>query len=97
KEGDRVLAGDALFYSKYAEELKFASPVSGTVQEIKRGAKRRILEVIIEADFTDSYKDFGKLNAASANVAAVRNMIYSCGCGAFINQRSYDIVSYSND
>lgn len=97
KEGDRVLAGDALFYSKYAEELQFASPVSGTVQEIKRGAKRRILEVIIEADFTDSYKDFGKLNAASADLDAVRNMIYSSGCGAFINQRPYDIVADPKD
>lgn len=97
KEGERVLAGDKIFFNKYAEEVRFTSPVSGTVQEIKRGAKRRILEVIIEADPTDSYKDFGKLNAASGNVEAVRNLIYSSGCGAFINQRPYDIVADPKD
>src|SRR5690606_31709015 len=71
KEGDRVLAGDEIFFSKYAEDVRFTSPVSGTVQEVKRGAKRRILEVIIEADQTDDYKDFGKLNAASGEVETV--------------------------
>ena len=93
KEGDRVLAGDALFFSKYAEEVVFTSPVSGTVLEIKRGPKRRILEVSIEADPSDSYKDFGKLNASSSNPETVKNRILESGCGAFIIQRPYDIVA----
>ena len=97
KEGDRVLAGDEIFFSKYAEEVRFTSPVSGTVQEVKRGAKRRILEVIIEADPTNNYRDFGKLNAASGSVEAVKEKIYSSGCGAFINQRPYDIVADPKD
>ncbi len=93
KEGDRVLAGDALFFSKYAEEVIFTSPVSGTVLEIKRGAKRRILEVILEADPSDTYKDFGKLSASSSNPEAVKSRILESGCGAFIIQRPYDIVA----
>ncbi|QED36237.1 Na(+)-translocating NADH-quinone reductase subunit A [Antarcticibacterium arcticum] len=93
KEGDRVLAGDALFFSKYAEEVIFTSPVSGTVLEIKRGAKRRILEVIVEADPSDTYKDFGKLSAASSNPEIVKSRILESGCGAFIIQRPYDIVA----
>ncbi len=97
KEGGRVLAGDELFYNKYAEDVRFTSPVSGIVQEIKRGAKRRILEVIIEADATDEYKDFGKLSAASGDVEAVREMLFKSGCGAFINQRPYDIVADPKD
>ena len=97
KEGNRVLAGDVLFYNKYAEEVRFTSPVSGTVQEVKRGAKRRILEVIIEADASDTYKDFGKLSASSGDGEAVRNRIYESGCGAFINQRPYDIVADPKD
>ncbi|CAN5231300.1 Na(+)-translocating NADH-quinone reductase subunit A [soil metagenome] len=97
KEGDRVLAGDEIFFSKYAEEVRFTSPVSGTINEVKRGGQRRILEVIIDADPTDSYKDFGKINAASADAEAVKNLLYGSGCGAFIIQRPYDIVADPKD
>jgi Na+-transporting NADH:ubiquinone oxidoreductase subunit A len=97
KEGARVLAGDELFFNKYAEDVRFTSPVSGTLKEIKRGAKRRILEVIIDADASDEYRDFGKLNAASGDAETVRNLIYDSGCGAFINQRPYDIVADPQD
>jgi len=97
KEGAKILAGDELFFSKYTEEIRFTSPVSGTVAEIKRGDKRRILEIIIEADPTDSYKNFGQLNAATADAESVKNRILKSGCGAFIKQRPYDIVADPKD
>lgn len=97
KEGAKVLAGDELFFSKYTEEVRFTSPVSGTVQEVKRGAKRRIMAVIIKADETDSYRDFGKLDAQSADAEAVRKKIMESGCGPFIIQRPYDIVADPKD
>lgn len=97
KEGARVLAGDTLFFSKYAEEVHFTSPVSGTVKEIKRGPRRVILEVVIEADPSDTYKDFGKLSAASSDPETVKNRILESGCGAFIIQRPYDIVADPKD
>ncbi len=37
KVGDRVKAGDILFYSKANELVKFASPVSGEISHITRG------------------------------------------------------------
>ncbi len=97
KEGERVLAGDELFFSKYTEDVRFTSPVSGTILEVKRGAKRRIMEVRIEADFQDTYKNFGTMDAASADAEAVKNRIYESGCGAFIIQRPYDIVADPED
>ena len=45
KEGDKVKAGSCLFIDKYNEKIRFSSPVSGSVTEIVRGAKRRIMEV----------------------------------------------------
>ncbi|CAM4163000.1 Na(+)-translocating NADH-quinone reductase subunit A [Gillisia limnaea] len=97
KEGVRVLAGETLFYSKYTEEVKFTSPVSGTLIEIKRAERRRIVEVIIEAHPTDSYKDFGKMNAETAAPEEVKSRILESGCGAFIKQRPYDIVADPKD
>ncbi|MFT7386292.1 MAG: Na+-transporting NADH:ubiquinone oxidoreductase subunit A, partial [Nonlabens sp.] len=49
KEGAAVKAGEPIFYSKYDEKVKFSAPVSGTITEILRGAKRRLLEVKITA------------------------------------------------
>lgn len=97
KEGAKILAGDVLFFSKYADKVRFTSPVSGTVVEVKRGGKRRILEVIIEADQTDSYKNFGQLNALTADAESVKEKIFKSGCGAFIKQRPYDIVADPKD
>ncbi|MFD1095125.1 Na(+)-translocating NADH-quinone reductase subunit A [Salegentibacter chungangensis] len=97
KEGAKLLAGDEIFFSKYTDQIRFTSPVSGTLKEIKRGEKRKIMEVIIEADPEDSYKDFGKMDASSSDAEAVKNRILESGCGAFINQRPYDIVADPKD
>ena len=41
KEGEKVKAGSILFFNKYNERIKFCSPVSGQVIEIKsRKAKK---------------------------------------------------------
>ena len=40
KEGAKVQAGEALFFDKTYTSVMFASPVSGTVKEVVRGAKR---------------------------------------------------------
>jgi len=53
KEGAIVKAGEVIFYSKNDESVKFVSPVSGTIQEIKRGEKRVILQILITADSQD--------------------------------------------
>jgi Na+-transporting NADH:ubiquinone oxidoreductase subunit A len=97
KEGATVLAGDVLFFSKYDEKLTFTSPVSGTLKEIKRAEKRRIIEVIVDADPTDSFKDFGKMDASSSTAEAVKSRVFESGCGAFLNQRPYDIVASPED
>ena len=49
KEGHDVKAGSPLFFDKYKPEILFTSPVSGKVEAIVRGERRRILEVIIKA------------------------------------------------
>ena len=62
KEGDNVKAGEVIFYSKSDEKVKFVSPVSGKIQEIKRGEKRVILEILIAADSQDVFVEHSKNN-----------------------------------
>ncbi len=65
KEGDAVKAGDTIFYSKSRPEVKFTSPVSGTLKSIVRGERRKILEFVIEPDGKKEYKKFEVENSMS--------------------------------
>ena len=55
REGDKVKAGDALFVNKKQTDVKFASPVSGVVQAVVRGDRRKVLRVVVEADKDQQY------------------------------------------
>ena len=59
KEGEKILAGETLFYSKNNQAITFSSPVSGTLTKIERGPKRVITGLTIEADQKDTFKDYG--------------------------------------
>ena len=64
REGDKVLAGTPVLADKMSQNILFASPVSGTVAEVVRGEKRKLLEVRIKADAEQEYVDFGVKNVA---------------------------------
>lgn len=97
KEGASVKAGEPLFFSKYSDSIKFVSPVSGTLAEIRRGAKRRILEVIIEADAEDTYVDHGAKDVSKMSGEEVRALMLEGGCWPFIKQRPYDVIADPED
>lgn len=96
KEGTKVKAGQALFYSKSDERILFPSPVSGEVTEIVRGAKRRILAFKIAADGKQDSEDFGKKDVSKLSGEEVKNHLLASGCWPFIKQRPYDIVANPN-
>lgn len=97
KEGAEVKAGEVIFFSKYDERVKFVSPVSGKIVEVKRGEKRVILEVRIQADVQDSFHSFGVKSPSKMTSDEVRNHLLNAGCWPFIKQRPYDIIANSND
>ncbi|WP_452223274.1 Na(+)-translocating NADH-quinone reductase subunit A [Lacinutrix chionoecetis] len=93
KVGEKVKAGQALFFDKANENVKFASPVSGEVIEIARGEKRRILSVKLQADKEQTYYDFGSLNLEVAKTEKIKQHLLDSGCWAFIKQRPYDVIA----
>ena len=93
KEGEKVQAGETIFYSKSNEVVKFVSPVSGTITAIARGAKRIITEISIEADPQDSFMDFGILNPNSSSAEAIKARLLEAGCWPFILQRPYAVIA----
>ncbi|UCS95322.1 Na(+)-translocating NADH-quinone reductase subunit A [Echinicola marina] len=62
KEGDTVKAGTPILFDKKLEKVLYAAPVSGEIVEIKRGEKRKLLEIRIMADKEVSYETFDKFS-----------------------------------
>lgn len=91
KEGDKVKAGDALFVNKDFPQVKFASPVSGTVKLVERGDRRKLLSVQVEADAQQEFVDFGKKDVKSLDAQAVKDALLDAGLFGYINQLPYAI------
>lgn len=93
KEGDRVLAGEPLFVDKLSQEVRCASPVSGVVEQVLRGERRKVLYVKVKADQEQSYHDYGKHDVTTMTGDAVKSLLLESGLFAYINQLPYAVVA----
>jgi Na+-transporting NADH:ubiquinone oxidoreductase subunit A len=59
----KVKCGDEIFVDKKTEGVVYTAPASGTIKAINRGAKRKLLSVVIEVEGNE-YKEFTKYDAA---------------------------------
>ena len=91
REGEHVKAGDALFVNKQYPEVKFASPVSGTVREVVRGERRKVLCIKVEADSQQEQVDFGKKEVVKLDGKAVISALLEAGIFGYINQLPYAV------
>ncbi len=94
KVGDKVKAGSPLFHDKTFEAMLFTSPVSGTVQEIVRGDRRKILSINILADAKIEYAKFDVKKADTAE--GVKTLLLQSGLWPLIMQRPYACIALPN-
>lgn len=87
REGDRVKRGSPLFQSKSFPEMRFLSPVSGTVKEIRRGNRRVITDLVVEADGSNDEETFPPLDPATASADDVRAALLARGQWAAFRTR----------
>ena len=92
KEGDKVSLGQPIFHDKNDESIKIVSPVSGKIQEIVRGAKRKILNVIIKKE-GESAVNFKIPSLSSISNKKILELLIESGSLAFIRQRPYNIIA----
>ncbi|MBQ6434194.1 MAG: Na(+)-translocating NADH-quinone reductase subunit A [Bacteroidaceae bacterium] len=89
KEGDTVKVGDALFVDKNHPEVKFVSPVSGTVALVERGERRKVMSVRVDAD--------GKQDSATFTEKDPLKLLLESGLFGFFRMRPYDVVANPED
>lgn len=93
KEGDAVKAGDALFVDKMCPSIRFCSPVSGVVQAVVRGDKRKLLAVVVKADKEQQSVKYNAVDLAKMDRKAVVDLLLERGLWPMIKQRPYGIVA----
>lgn len=98
--GDNVKAGTPVFFDKKHENIKHCSPVSGEVVEVRRGEKRKILEIVVLADKENEYESFKKHSVSDINNIssedAIDNLLNS-GIWPSIIQRPFGIIANPQD
>ncbi len=93
KEGDPVLCGSPVAADKKNADILLTSPVSGTVKEIVRGEKRKLLAILIESDGKRQCVDFGAKDASQLDAAQVREALLQSGLWPWLIQRPYGILA----
>lgn len=91
-EGDKVSAGSPLFFDKGRPQVMFTSPVSGTVSAVRRGDKRKILAVVVDADREQQYKKFD-VQFPKASREEIVAVLLESGLWPMIIQRPYGIIA----
>jgi len=93
KEGDAVKAGSPLFADKQHSDILFCSPVSGTVEAIVRGDKRKLLVVRVKADGKNESLKFETPKVASAKREEIVKVLLQSGLWACLKQRPYGTIA----
>ena len=93
KPGDYVEAGQVVMFDKKNEHVKFVSPVSGIVKEIRRGKKRKIIAYVIEKDGAERKKKFD----ITDDLEHVKKILIEAGLWASLRQRPFGVFVDPND
>lgn len=98
--GDTVKAGTPILYCKTMEDVKYCAPVSGEIVEIKRGTKRKLLEIVILADKEHVYEEHQKYAVSEIpklEKEVIIETMKASGVWPNIIQRPYGVVANPAD
>lgn len=91
--GDKVLAGSPILADKKNPNILITSPASGTVSEIVRGSKRKLLEIRITTDKEQQFVEFNVPETAKLTGENVKEILLESGLWASIIQRPYGVIA----
>ncbi|MDX9811990.1 MAG: Na(+)-translocating NADH-quinone reductase subunit A [Bacteroidales bacterium] len=94
KEGDLVKAGTPVIADKKNPEILICSPASGTVKEIVRGEKRKLLQILIQADKKQEYEHSGAHEICkTGKPQELKDTLLASGLWVLIKQRPYGTIA----
>lgn len=98
--GDSVKAGTPVLLDKKNVAVNYVSPVSGEIVDIKRGEKRKLLEIVILADKEIEYESFSNYSTSDLSKVSkddLKEQMLKAGVWPNIIMRPFGVVADSND
>lgn len=96
RSGDQVQIGTPLFFDKRDPEVLFTSPACGTVAEVHRGERRRLLSVSVDCKADSSQVEL-EVPAESDSQQQWRSKLAKTGWWPALRQRPFDTVARLGD
>ncbi len=97
KIDDVVKAGTPIFYDKDNPDIKFVSPVSGKVIAVNRGERRKILDIVIEANSNQDYLKHEVIDLSKNSREQIINIMLESGLWPFVIQRPFGTIANHKD
>lgn len=91
--GDVVKIGQPLAEDKASPGRMFVSPAAGTIQDIRRGLKRVLQDIVIHVSKQEDYHDFGVLNPATATRGQLIERFKEAGIFSRIRSRPFNLLA----
>jgi len=92
KVGERVKIGQPLVESKTVPGQMFVSPAGGTVSEVRRGLKRRLLDIVIDVEPNEEYYLHEKCDLQSATQRELLDLFMRSGLFPHVRLRPFNLV-----
>lgn len=93
KVGDRVKCGDPIAADKKCPSRYFVAPASGVIQELQRGDKRLLRNVVIARDPQEEWKSFGILDPEKATREELVHRLKEGGIFSKIRMRPFNLLA----
>lgn len=93
KSGDTVKIGQPLVEDKATPGRVWASPAAGVITEVRRGLKRRLLDVVIEIAENEEYEEREPLNINTASKEDIIEKLKVGGLFAHIRSRPFSLLA----
>jgi Na+-transporting NADH:ubiquinone oxidoreductase subunit A len=97
REGDAVRMGAPVMCDKMRPEIKFVSPVNGTVSGVNRGEKRKLMSITIKPDEQIAGEPIEMRDLSSYDAGGLKALLLETGLWPYIRQRPYDRVANPSD
>lgn len=93
KVGDHVKCGDPIAEDKKLPGRYFVAPASGVIQELQRGEKRILRNVVIARDSQEEWKSFGVLDPEKASREELTERLKEGGIFSKIRMRPFNLLA----
>jgi len=90
---DRVKLGQVVVEDKSSPGRFFVAPAGGVVREIRRGLKRKLLDIVIEVDRQEEILQHFLIDLATVNRQELVDYLLKAGIFASIRQRPFNFLA----